>query len=272
MTSRAALLVAPVAAATLLVPSVADAQVNPINTFYLFEGPNPSTPLTALPAFGANGSGSVNFRAQSGAGRGFYAKIEYGLGASDGIFLIHGGNVYGGQEIAGTRPQAGTRYFQTHVSHGLGVAIRKLGNGVNIAGAIGTYRGADHSGVIAKGIVTAYGTGVRAGGFAPVGPNAHVSGYIGLRANGYDGWLKVKVTNNAEGVPTSLEFVKASDGLYGEVGDSNAASYAFYGVIGDSLTTPSAIPEPASVPGGLSLLALGAAGVREMRRRRKLAV
>jgi len=33
----------------------------------------------------------------------------------------------------------------------------------------------------------------------------------------------------------------------------------------------SAIPEPASVASGLGLLALGAAGVREMRRRRQLA-
>jgi len=97
------------------------------------------------------------------------------------------------------------------------------------------------------------------GNFLPIGPNAHASGYIGFKiATNEYGWLRIKVTNDAYGAPITVAVVAAQDGLLGQVGDS-------------SLRTPSAIPEPADVASGLGLLALGAAGVRELRRRRAVA-
>jgi len=49
--------------------------------------------------------------------------------------------------------------------------------------------------------------------------------------------------------------------------------YGAFALAGDGITAGevSAIPEPSSVASGLGLLALGAVGVREMRRRRKVA-
>jgi hypothetical protein len=91
-----------------------------------------------------------------------------------------------------------------------------------------------------------------------------VTGYVGLRnsSNRYYGWFRVKVTNNGAGFPISLSLVdKNGDGIYGA-----------YGLGSDHLSAgeaAAAVPEPASVSGGLALFALGAVGVREFRRRRK---
>ena len=117
-----------------------------------------------------------------------------------------------------------------------------------------------HGGIIALRTSVAYLPGQNLGFFLPAGAGAHKSGYIGFKTVNNDyGWLKIQVTNDGSGKPSTISFVEASDGLYGQIGDSS------------TITNGSAIPEPANVASGLGLLALGAAGVREMRRRRTVA-
>jgi hypothetical protein len=104
--------------------------------------------------------------------------------------------------------------------------------------------------------------GFSGGNFRAHGNSAVASGYLGFKtSHGHNGWLKLQVTNDGSGSPLSVTFVKGDDGLYGQIGGP--------GVETDGV---SAIPEPADVASGLGLLALGAVGVREMRRRRKVAV
>ena len=89
----------------------------------------------------------------------------------------------------------------------------------------------------------------------------HQSGYIGMhfKAGGEDyyGWLKIKLGFDIGGFPTSISLVANESGIYGAYGDNTI------------LAGQTVVPEP-SVVGltGLGLLACGAAGVRELRRRR----
>jgi hypothetical protein len=100
-----------------------------------------------------------------------------------------------------------------------------------------------------------------------VGAFAGNTGYIGFRLqNGsqtYNGWLRVGVTF-AGGNPTGISLVSkdGSPDIYGawSTGDIQVGQTDF-----------AAIPEPASVATGLGLFALGAAGVREFRRRKQQA-
>ena len=117
------------------------------------------------------------------------------------------------------------------------------------------------------------GITVHSGQFLPVGGNAFATGYIGLKGakngNTYYGWLRLQVRNNSSGFPSQMKLVAAAGhpGVYGAF-DLSAD------VAGDGFTAGSvaAVPEPsAAALGGLALLALGAAGVREMRRRRQAA-
>jgi len=95
----------------------------------------------------------------------------------------------------------------------------------------------------------------------------NVPGYAGFRlsknAHYYYGWLRVDV--NGSGTPNSLQLVDT-----GTPGIAGAFNTSPSGAI-TAGQTASAIPEPANVAAGLGLLALGAAGVREMRRRRTVA-
>jgi len=108
-----------------------------------------------------------------------------------------------------------------------------------------------------------------AGAFVPSGPNAAVTGYVEFKAiNGtkaYLGWLRVREENSAGGFPFRVSLVgKAGNptifGAY-DLASSAAADNFFAGTV--------AVPEPSvTALSGLGLLALGAAGVREMRRRK----
>lgn len=101
--------------------------------------------------------------------------------------------------------------------------------------------------------------------FLPVA-DGKATGYVGFEqkksGHTYYGWLRVSVTADANDKPDSVSLVaKAGDpGIYGA-----------YGLASDDITAGqiAAVPEPSlAVLGGLGLLALGAAGVREMRRRK----
>lgn len=99
--------------------------------------------------------------------------------------------------------------------------------------------------------------------FAPAGPNAYKSGYFGFRFRSgthYDyGWLRLKVGSDARGRPLTIALVDNGDNVVGAYRTDGQPILA--GI--------SSIPEPASVAGGLALLALGAVGIREWRRRRQ---
>jgi hypothetical protein len=92
------------------------------------------------------------------------------------------------------------------------------------------------------------------------------TGYIGFRhaANNlsYNGWLRVGVTFDQSGIPTAIS-------LLAKEGEPDVYGAWSTGEIHGGEIAASAVPEPAQVATGLGLLALGAAGVREFRRRRK---
>ncbi|HWA85907.1 MAG TPA: hypothetical protein VG710_06775 [Opitutus sp.] len=130
---------------------------------------------------------------------------------------------------------------------------------------------------IAAGPTIAFGDGLLAdrfslansGQFAPKYTHFFhhypVTGYAGFKAerNGQDyyGWLRVQATFNGYGMRGLSLVAKAGEpGIYGA-----------YGLAGDHITAGefSAVPEPATTAAGLALFALGAVGVRELRRRRR---
>ncbi len=105
------------------------------------------------------------------------------------------------------------------------------------------------------------------GSFAPAGGATHATGYVGFKFGGggstYFGWMRVKLTDTANGAPVSVTFVDYNgDGIYGAFAKLSITA-------GQGRLT--AIPEPATAAAGLALFALGAAGVREFRRRRQAA-
>jgi PEP-CTERM motif len=104
--------------------------------------------------------------------------------------------------------------------------------------------------------------GFSGGNFMPEVNGSTMDGYVGFQhTNGsYVGWLKVSISTwESTGQSKTFSIVANSDGVYGA-----------YGLLSDGLTVGqvSSIPEPATMASGLGLLALGAAGLREHRRRR----
>jgi len=203
-----------------------------------------------------SGNSIVSFQLNSG---GFSASPStLGIGANNFTVATGGGAHFGGDIIVHTRFGGADA----------AVYFRSAGQGAMAqhGGSSSVDRLVADSHVAAK---TAFGGDVNiahrsTGGannfpFAPAaGAGQHATGYIGFKTAGNQyGWLKIQVMNNGRGVPTIVNFEQGTDGLYGQIGDST--------VVTDGV---SAIPEPASVASGLGLLALGAAGVREMRRRR----
>lgn len=89
------------------------------------------------------------------------------------------------------------------------------------------------------------------------------SGCIAFQTGSYHGWLKVKVGLDADGVPNQISLVDNGSGIYGAYDNINDA-------LADGFTVDAvAVPEPSLMAiGGLRLLAFGASGVRELRRRR----
>jgi hypothetical protein len=96
---------------------------------------------------------------------------------------------------------------------------------------------------------------VSTAGFVAPGPGSSESGIVGLEflisGNIHNAWLEILISADADGRPSTLELV---GGAYESTPDTDIP----VGVI----------PEPANVGLGLGLLALGATGVRAMRRRR----
>lgn len=117
-----------------------------------------------------------------------------------------------------------------------------------------------------RAVHSTLGTHTSRGEFLPNGAAATATGYIGFRTNlngqTYYGWLHVKVSNDANDLPfeVSLMSKNGDPGVFGA-----------FGLASDNILageTALAAPEPSvAALGGLGLLALGAAGVRELRRR-----
>ncbi|MEO6847591.1 MAG: PEP-CTERM sorting domain-containing protein [Chthoniobacterales bacterium] len=123
-----------------------------------------------------------------------------------------------------------------------------------------------------QGFIAVRNTGSARGSFVATGADAARTGYIALKAGtgttAKFAWLRARVQNTAAGIPGVFSFVaKAGDptvfGAWILDSDPGADNFA----TGDV----AAVPEPSTVAlGGLGLLALGAAGMSEMRKRRKL--
>jgi hypothetical protein len=106
-------------------------------------------------------------------------------------------------------------------------------------------------------------------GFGVAGPaNGAVTDYVGFKAHQnaqtYYGWLRVQIGFNNGGVPDNIQLVSKA---------GNPDIFGAYGTTSDNVWAGQivATPEPSvAALGGLALLACGAAGVREMRRRRQV--
>lgn len=230
------------AGAALLLAPAADAQTYNLTLFRENNYNHPGGFTTSPPApSGANFSFTAATYAQN---------LEFhGL-----VFGHHGTNSFG----IHFAPNYGDKLGQ---SGGNGFLDFKFASHAVIAHGAPSF-GSRFAGIIALRTTNPTNHNIRNfGNFFPTGANAQKSGYIGFetRQHGDYGWLKIQVTNDGGGKPSTISFVVASDGLYGQIGDSS------------TITNGSAIPEPANVASGLGLLALGAAGVREMRRRRTVA-
>jgi hypothetical protein len=93
----------------------------------------------------------------------------------------------------------------------------------------------------------------------------HKSGYVAFKTGSYYGWLKVKVGfDAAHGWADQLSLVSNGNGVFGAF-DKISSTAADNFTVGTAAT-----PEPSTLAlGGLALLAMGAEGVREQRRRKK---
>lgn len=95
---------------------------------------------------------------------------------------------------------------------------------------------------------------------------ASKTAYLAFKSAGYYGWLHLKVVFAIDGHSAAVSLLPNTNGIFGAVVSTSDPDAALFKTGQDALA---AVPEPASVAGGLALLALGAAGVRELRRRRK---
>ena len=112
------------------------------------------------------------------------------------------------------------------------------------------------AGALGRLVTSGNGGNVYLGHFTP----GHPTGYVGFNLGGPGslGWLRVRVTWDA-GNPTTISLVPkvGTTDIYGAFGPS------------DIIPTAGAVPEPSTTAlTGLGLLAIGAAGIRELRRRR----
>lgn len=86
-----------------------------------------------------------------------------------------------------------------------------------------------------------------------------VTGYVGFKQAGHYGWFRMKVGSDESGLPSFIGLYDNGSGIVGAFGDNTITAGQY---------NTAAVPEPASVAAGLGLFALGAAGIREHRRRK----
>lgn len=236
-------------AALLATPMAADATIQDLTTF----GYNNGSTFGTFPPrnVGNSNTGFTVATANHKAGlKGGVLDVSRVFSASSSRFNIH-------MKIGGASAN--------HIA-GAGGFASNLGLGISIAGK--NFAGGNNNLAQENHFHSTYNSHINLfGNFLPHGANAKATGYIGfktnLRGHTYYGWLRVQVANNAFGDPSEVSLVaKAGDpGIYGA-----------FGLPGDDIKAGeiAPVPEPsAAAIGGLGLLALGAAGVREMRRRRK---
>lgn len=239
------------AGAALMVIPVADAAIHNITTFSNDGNPfsltppdvsgSPANSLQHVSFIGAT-SGSnhaVGFRGLLSASRFSAPNIQAGLAgiscSLDSILVTANGNR--AIKLSFDAPVVGGTNF---VNGSLNLAFRSI----SASGASGA-----------------------TGSFRPNGNNATKTGYLGFRygaSHTYYGWLRVKVINDGSNFPMEVTLAdKNGDGIYGA-----------FGLASDNIKAGeiASVPEP-SIAGisGLGLLALGAVGVRELRRRQSKA-
>lgn len=163
--------------------------------------------------------------------------------ASDGGKIVNGGAILNGTNKF--RPQEMS-----------GNVLRTYAKGVAIAGGHGGYSALALRTFAQNSSGGGLTYGQRNGPAIATGRNAYI-GFSFIHGQHYYGWLRVRLDVDENGRAISFGFVPV-DGIVG--------AYALAGVnlaAGD--TAP--VPEPANIALGLGLMALGAVGVREHRRR-----
>lgn len=126
---------------------------------------------------------------------------------------------------------------------------------------------------LANGMLARNHGAVQSGQFLPPGSSASKTGYVGIRfalsgVTNY-GWLRMRVNNSSSGFPSQIYMLPkaGSISIFGAF-DSKADIAAD----GFKVGSVAAVPEPSlEALTGLGLLAVGAAGLREMRRRKAAA-
>ncbi len=118
-------------------------------------------------------------------------------------------------------------------------------------------------GSLLAGTGTPRSDGLLAASYGLVGNFAPGTGYVGFQFQNsgidYHGWLRVRVTLDSRGVANSVTLLTK---------EGSTDVYGAYDLASNPLTAGT-VPEPSTVAlSGLGLLALGATGVRELRRRR----
>ncbi len=246
------------AAATLGTAPAADAQV--VNLTAASFGVTGATDLAARITHVLFGTGNLGASRLVGAGpvqfsmRAWQVNSRYALAgtfrAAAGVGLYPGGNLQFAVHPGGSNLQ--------RIGSGPGNPINGLAWGDT---AFGLRTHGDNLGNFVAG------QNLTGDFFSSVIPG--VSGYIGFRVEtaGHAfqyGWLRVNIEAQIfnGNRPSGISLVEYGDGIFGAFNQTpGGAIYA--GEV--------AIPEPASLPIGLGLFALGAVGVREFRRRRQQA-
>ncbi len=126
---------------------------------------------------------------------------------------------------------------------------------------------------LGNGMLARNNGAVQSGQFLPPGSSAAKTGYVGIRftlggVTNY-GWLRMRVNNSAYGFPSQVYMLPkaGSISIFGAF-DNKADIEAD----GFKVGSVAAVPEPSvEALSGLGLLAVGAAGLREMRRRKAAA-
>jgi len=136
--------------------------------------------------------------------------------------------------------------------------VKGLGPGAPIQGTVSTFETFTSTNRMIAKINLNVATSSSLGNFLPVTSNSNVTGFIGLEMqNGLDthyAWAKISVSYAANRLNEVAILETAINDIPGEVIHAGQTS---------------AIPEPSTVATGLGLLALGAAGLRERRKRKK---